>query len=804
MFKNYVKIAIRNILRNKLYSLINILGLTIGITACLLIMLFINYEYSYENMFSKADRIYRVLTIDAALGTNKQRVGITMPPLGTVLTDNFPEIEAATRVSGGRRTLMQIGDEQGIYAEKMRAADTNFFAIFDFKLLKGDIQTALSEPYNLVLTTKMANSLFGDKEVMGKTVKAAGIEMTVTGIMSDLPANTHFTFDALASISTFAALAKAQQPENSTRPIWLEEWQMIAMPTYMLAAPKADLTGLDERITALTREYDVGENFTITLQALNDVHLHSTDVIFDRIANKGDIKNIYIFAIIALLILVIATVNYMNLSTACSLQRSREVGIRKVVGSQISQLRMQFLGESLGITLLSILLAIPLLELTIPFLNSISGSQIIMGGEELQLIGYSMLAICILIGILAGLYPAFVLSRYKPVQVLMGAFKSQDKGVLLRRILVIFQFTLSIAMIGLTVIIQQQMHYISQKDIGYNREQVAVFEMSGRPMYNQADNFSASLREFSGIKSVGSASNIPGRTFSRTGLLPEGSASDDIWIWSRLNIKPDFISALDMQIIEGRNFRSENEDSDENSVLINETAVQQIGWENPIGMMIYRESGDSVGVEVIGVVKDFHFITMHQNIEPVIIYPLLNNPASFIAAKIEKGRINEALEYMETKWQEFFPDYPFSFIFLDDEFNALYSRDQNTGTVVKIFSLLTIFVACLGLLGLSSHSISQRRKEIGIRKVLGATTGEMTRLLLLNFIQWVALANIFAIPLGWYVARQWLKNFAYHIDPGILTFIISGAIAVLIAMIAIIFQTVRTANANPADALKYE
>ena len=221
-------------------------------------------------------------------------------------------------------------------------------------------------------------------------------------------------------------------------------------------------------------------------------------------------------------------------------------------------------------------------------------------------------------------------------------------------------------------------------------------------------------------------------------------------------------------------------------------------------MMIYRESGDSVGVEVIGVVKDFHFITMHQNIEPVIIYPLLNNPASFIAAKIEKGRINEALEYMETKWQEFFPDYPFSFIFLDDEFNALYSRDQNTGTVVKIFSLLTIFVACLGLLGLSSHSISQRRKEIGIRKVLGATTGEMTRLLLLNFIQWVALANIFAIPLGWYVARQWLKNFAYHIDPGILTFIISGAIAVLIAMIAIIFQTVRTANANPADALKYE
>ncbi|MDP8221429.1 MAG: ABC transporter permease, partial [Candidatus Stygibacter frigidus] len=630
------------------------------------------------------------------------------------------------------------------------------------------------------------------------------VEMTVTGIMSDLPANTHFTFDALASLSTFAALAKARQPENSTRPIWLEEWQMIAMPTYMLAAPKADLTGLDERITALTRDHAVEDNFTITLQALNDVHLHSTDIIFDNIANKGDIKNIYIFAIIALLILIIAAVNYMNLSTACSMQRSREVGIRKVVGSQTSQLRMQFLGESLGITLLSILLAIPLLELTLPILNSISGSQIIIGSEELQLMGYSLLSICLLIGILAGLYPAFVLSRFQPVQVLMGALKSQDKGIILRRILVIFQFTLSIAMIGLTVIIQQQMHYISQKDIGYNREQVVVFEMSGGAMHNQADNFSASLREFSGIKSVGSASNIPGRTFSRTGLLPEGSASDDIWIWSRLNIKPDFISALDMQIIEGRNFRSENEDSDENSVLINETAAQQLGWENPIGMRIFSDSGDSMGVEVIGVVKDFHFITMHQNIEPVIIYPLLDNPASFIAAKIEKGRINEALEYIETKWQEFFPDYPFDFIFLDDEFNALYSRDLNTGIIVKIFSLLTIFVACLGLLGLSSHSIDQRRKEIGIRKVLGATTGEMTRLLLLNFIQWVALANVFAIPLGWYVAQQWVKNFAYHINPGIFTFVISGAIAVFIATTAIIFQTVRTANANPADAMKYE
>ena len=804
MFKNYVKIAIRNILRNKLYSFINILGLALGITACLLIMLYINYEYSFENLFSKNDRIYRVLTIDAALGTNKQRVGITMPPLGSILADNFPEIEAAVRISNGRRMLMQIGDEQGIYTESLRASDANFFSIFDYKLLEGDAQTALFEPYSIILTSRLAKSLFGEKEAMGSMIKANGIEMTVTGIMADLPGNTHFNFEALASLSTYIALAKAQQPENSTRPIWLEEWQMIAMPTYMLVTPKADLSGLADRITILTRDYGVEENFTITLQVLKDVHLNSTDIIFDNIHNKSDIKNIYIFAIIALLILIIATVNYMNLSTACSLQRSREVGIRKVVGSQRSQLRLQFLGESLGITLLSIFLAIPLLELSLPFLNNISGSQIIIGGNELQLLGYSMLAICILIGILAGLYPAFVLSRFKPVQVLMGALKSQDKGIVLRRILVIFQFTLSIAMIGLTVIIQQQMKFVSKKDIGYNRDQVAVFEMSGNAMNSESDNFIAALQEFSGIENVGAASNIPGRTFGRMGLFPEGAANDDIWIWSTFSIDPDLIAALDMEIVEGRNFRSGNDNSDEFSVIINETAVKQLGWDNPIGMKIFGDPSDSLGAEVIGVVKDFHFITMHQNIEPVLINPLSGNPARYIAAKMEKGRIDEALDYAEAKWQEFFPDYPFSFIFLDDEFNSLYSRDLNTGIIVKIFSLLTIFVACLGLLGLSSHSINQRRKEIGIRKVLGATTGEMTRLLLLNFVQWVALANIFAIPLGWYVARQWLKNFAYRIEPGILTFVISGAIALLIAMTAIIFQTVRTANANPADALKYE
>jgi len=805
MLKNYIKIAFRNILHNKLYSLINILGLAIGITACLLIVLFINYEFSFEDVFSKTDRIYRVLTIDAALGTNKQRVGITMPPLGKVLADKFPEIESATRITGSRRMLMQKESETGIFAEQVRFAEANFLSIFDFKLLSGDPETALSEPYQIILGAQLANSLFGDEDPLGQVLTLSrNLEMTVTGVIADLPGNTHFSFDALVSLATAEITAKARQPEGSMEPIWLEEWQLIAIPTYMLTSPNADVTGLEDRITELTREYGVDDNFTITLQALNDVHLLSTDVIFDRIDNKGDIKNIYIFSIIAILILIIAAVNYMNLSTACSMQRAKEVGIRKVVGSLRGQLRMQFLGESLIITLLAIFISIPLLELSIPWLNNILGAGIIMGIEQIQILIFCLLAICLVIGILAGLYPAMVLSRYKPLSVLAGAFKSQNKGVILRRILVIIQFTLSIALIGLTVVIQQQMHYITHRDIGYDREQVVLFEMYDGEMFRQVENFTAALTDYSGYSHIGSSSNVPGRTFGRTGILPEGVPEEDIWIWNAFSIDPAFLDAIGMKIVEGRNFWEGTEQSNEGTVLINETAVEQLGWENPIGKMIYSDETDFLGAEVVGIVKNFNFITMHQNIEPVLIRPLVNRPGSIITARIEKGRVKDALDFAETSWKDLYPDYPFTYTFLDDEFRTIYARDINTGGIVNIFSLLTIFVACLGLLGLSSHSINQRRKEISIRKVLGASTSEITRSLILNFIQWVALANILAIPLGWFVAKQWLKMFAYRIEPQLLTFIISGILAVIIALSAIIFQTIKAANANPADSMKYE
>ena len=806
MFKNYLKIAFRNLVRYKGFSFINIIGLSIGMAACLIILLFIQKELSYEKMHSDAEQICRVLTIDKALGTNDQRVGITMPPLGPVLPEAFPEVKDALRLTGGRRTLLAFDDRPTVYAEQLRAADENFFEFFDFVLLKGNPETALKEPFTVVLTESLADQLFADEEPMGKTLRAGGnFDLTVTGIMEDLSDNTHLNFDALGSIKTFESLAKANQPENATRPIWLEEWQMIAMPTYVRFNQGIVIEGFDEKFTQLTREYEVGENFDITLQPLLDIHLKSTDIIFDPVQNKGDIKNIYIFAAIAILVLLIAAVNYMNLSTSKSTERAREVGMRKVVGSVKSQLVRQFLGESLLITFIALLIAIVLVEISIPWLNNLTGNTMSLNLIFNAFIIGFLLILLVIVGILAGFYPAIILSRFKPVTVLKGSFQTGKKGSTLRKILVVFQFSLSIALIGMTIIIQKQLSYIQTKDIGYNREQVLIFDMFDRSMIENLETFRDELVEHSSFVSVSTSTNIPGRTFGRTGITPEGASDEDIWIWSQFSVSPETIPTLGMEIVQGRNFSREiTSDADGGVVLINETAVKQLGWEKPLEKRLFFGQQDSVGTQIVGIIKDFHFIEMHQNIEPVVIFPLINNTGNLLTARINQGQIKEAMKYAKEKWNEIYPDYPFTYSFLDEEFDNLYSRDINTGKIVNIFSFLAIFIACLGLFGLASYTTSQRTKEIGVRKVMGANVISIVKLLAIDFVKWVLLSNLFAWPLAWFGARKWLQNFAYKVDIDPWIFLVSGLFALIIAFITVSLQTIKAANTNPVEALKYE
>ncbi len=478
--------------------------------------------------------------------------------------------------------------------------------------------------------------------------------------------------------------------------------------------------------------------------------------------------------------------------------------MRKVVGAPRSQLMAQFLSESVLTTCLALLLAVLLAWLALPWLNSMSGANVSINLDNIGLLAAFILTLIIVVGFFAGLYPAFVLASFKPITVLKGSFKSSKQGRSLRIGLVVLQFALSIALIGGTAIVQKQLHFIQTKDLGYDREQVVLFDMLDQTMGQNLETFRETLAQHSGFVSIAATGNVPGRTFGRTRVRPEGVSDDDIWIWSALSVSPETLPTLGMEIAQGRNFSRERATDSTGVVLINEMGAKQLGWDDPLQKRIYFGSQDSVGTEVIGVVKDFHFADIHQNIEPVVIFPLNTNPGNTLAARIQPGRIPDALAFAEQSWREVYPDYPFTYTFLDAEFNGLYTRDQTTGQIVNIFSILAILIACLGLFGLASHSTAQRTKEIGVRKVLGASSGLIIRLLVMDFVRWVALANVIAWPLAWFASSQWLDGFAYRIDVDPMLLLLATGIALVVSMLTVLGQSWRAAAMNPARALRYE
>jgi len=805
MLKNHINLFLRHIRRHKSYAFINISGLAIGMSSCILILLFIQKELSFESMHANVDRTYRVLTIDKALGTNNQRVGITYPALGPALPEAFSEIEDASRLTFGGQTLLKFRDNPAIYAEQLRNADPNFFEFFDFELIQGDSKTALVAPFSIVLTETLSKRLFMDQDPLGQIVTdGSGDDFTITGILEDLPDNTHLQFDALGSITTLASQARANQPPDSQNPIWLESFNGVRMPTYARLAPGVNLLGFDERVTEMTRDNGVPENFDITFQPLNDVHLGSTDVIFDPVTNKGDRSNIYVFGAIAILILLIAIVNYTNLATARSTDRAREVGLRKVVGCQRSQIIGQFLTESLLTTCFALALSLVLTWLALPFLSDLSGMNLEISATNLPEIGFFLVFMLVVVGLLAGLYPAIALSGFEPITVLKGSFASGKKGRALRVGLVVFQFTISIAMIASTAMVQKQLNYIQTRDMGYDREQVLLLDMVDNSMSAELNNLRETLEGHSSFAAVGTSGNVPGRTFGRTRVRPEGMPEDDIWIWSVFSVSPETLPTLGMEMAEGRNFSREMGTDSSGVVIINETAVSQLGWDNPLERRLYQGPQDSTGLQIIGVVTDFHWTGIHQNIEPVMITPLNTNPGNVLAARIRKGQIQQALAFAEETWNTIYPEYPFSYSFMDTEFDTLYSRDLSTGRIVNLFSSLAILIACLGLFGLASYTTLQRTKEIGVRKIMGASTNRIVSLLVIDFVRWVVLANILAWPLAWYASSRWLGGFAYRIEIDPLVFLGASLIAIVISVLTVLGQSLRAAHLNPAHALRYE
>lgn len=805
MLSNHARLFWRHIRRQPVYAFINVFGLAAGMAACLLILLFIEREVSFEDMHADAGRTYRVLTVDKALGTNNQRVGITQPAVGWTIADAFPEIDAAVRVSFGNQVLLRRAEQTPIYADEVRNADPNFFDVFDFPLIEGDPATALVQPYTIVLTESLAKTLFESESAMGQTLTDGnGVDLTVTGVMRDLPTNTHFTFDALGSLETVSAQARANRPPGATNAIFTETWQSVAMPTYARFAPGVSADGFDARLTQHIRDNGVPANFEITLQPLTDVHLGSSDVIFDPVQNKGDRSTVIVFAAIALLILLIAVVNYLNLSTARSTDRAREVGMRKVVGSTEGQLVRQFMSESVLTSLTALVLAIGLAWVCLPALNAIAETDLAFASGSPALLAGAALLLVLISGVLAGLYPAFALARFKPIAVLKGRFKTSRNGQFVRVGLVVFQFALSIALIGTTGMVQKQLRFIQERDMGYDREQVIIMDMVDQSMAQSQELFREELQRNAAFASVSTTGNVPGRTFGRTGLRPEGASDEDIWIWSNMAAAPETLPALGIEMAEGRNFDRSRAADESGVILVNETAVAQLGWDNPLERRIYFGQQDSVGTQIIGVVKDFNFSGVHQPIEPLVIFPLATNPGGTVVARVQPGQVSAAINAAEAAWASVYPDYPFSYSFMDEEFDQLYARDRVTGNVVNVFSTLAILIACLGLFGLASYATSQRIKEIGVRKVLGASSRSVMQLLVLDFAKWVVVANVVAWPLAWYTSNAWLDGFAYRVDMDWMLLVGASLIALIVAVVTVLSQTWSAARMNPATALRYE
>jgi putative ABC transport system permease protein len=789
MWKNYLLTAIRNLKKYKGHSLINIMGLAIGMAASLLIFLYVHHELSYDMFHSKADRIQRVLLLDKSMGVSNTYAGITFVAMGPEIPADIPEVEEAVRIMGRGRQPLRIG-ERRIYTKDMAMADPSIFKIFDFGLVEGDPDSALQESFTAVLTQDMAATLFGEDDPTGKTFIWGEDDFRVTGILADIPRVSHLQFDVLISLNF--------PDEEGSIGESLRDWGRISAPTYVLLREGTTPENLEEKLIGVLRKNGIEENFAVTNQALKDVHLRSKNVVFDgNNKNKGDISNVYSMSAVAFFILLIAIFNFMNLSTARSHGRSREVGMRKVVGALRFQLIGQFLGESLLLCVCGLVIALALVSLALVYLRSAFDLHLDLGILLQPLVAVGIVAGTLLTGLLAGSWPSFVLSSFKPTQVLKGSSKGSSKGMGMRRVLVVVQFAISIALIIGSGIVYQQIKFIKTRNMGYDREQI-LFLSFNQETTAQYETMVEKLAQSPDILSLSSSGNLPGRTMGRFGIQPDGIDQTDPWIVSGMSMDEHFIETLGLELVEGRNFSREFGTDAEEAVIINQAAAKAIGWDEPLNKTF--QNGQ---LKVVGVIRDFHFASLRHVVEPLVIR-FRPDANGFLSLKLRAGAIPDAIAHLRAVWDELLPGHPLEFTFLDDEFNMQYRREQSFGSLTRGFTVLAIFIACLGLFGLASHTVEQRTKEIGIRKVLGAGMGSLLSLLATTYLKLVLLANLIAWPVAYFMMKRWLADFVYRIDLGIGIFFLSMISAAVISLLTVSYHSMRAAKLDPVRALRYE
>ncbi len=786
MFLTNIKMALRQLFRYKIFTLINVSGLALGLATCLLIYLWVQDELGYDRYHENTDNLYRVVENQYYAGQPVFPVAVTPGPLAAALKEKYPAIVNSTRLTRPYATLVEVGDQMYQEPDRLMASPA-FFEMFTYPFIQGDAATALDLPQSVVLSETLASKYFGTEDPMGRIIRLGqDLDFTVTGVMEDVPANSHFRFSLVIPFLTMEIRGNN-----------LDSWGSNGYFTYVQLQPQADYEEVNAEIVGLIKENNEGSVTDIYLQPLTSIHLHS-DFTAD-IGGHGDYQYVLLFSIIAPIILLIACINFMNLSTARSAGRAKEVGMRKVVGARRVQIGLQFIGESMFMVLLAAGLALLLVVLLLPMFNNLAAKELALGQlstAQLTMIGGAVL----LTGLLAGSYPALFLSSFQPAQVLRGSLATGARNALFRKVLVVSQFTLAISLVIGTVVINGQLKYISQKKLGYNKDNL-IFMGMGQAVRPKFETLRSTWENSPGVISVTRTNGLP--TYlgnSTSGFDWEGRDPDETILIHIVRVDHNYQRTLGLEMAAGRFYSLDYPSDTSEAIVINEEAARIMGYSDPIGKRVSAGDDDAA---IIGVVKDFHFKSVHKKIEPLIM--IYSDRFSGLALiKIESQNLPATLASIEAGWNEVTGGIPFNYTFLDEVFDRLYRTEQRMSSIINYFSFLAIFISSLGLFGLSSFMTEQRTKEIGIRKVLGASVIGLTAELVRDFNRWVVAANLLAWPLAWYVMSRWLDNFAYSIDLGVGPFILAGLGALAIALATVSYHSVSVARANPVDSLRYE
>ncbi|MBU8893862.1 MAG: ABC transporter permease [Bacteroidales bacterium] len=794
MFKNLIKTAFRNIFKDFGYSGLNILGLTLGIASALFLIIYISNELSYDKYHENAERIYRVASHIKETDDEFTWIVAQVPFAPQVVVD-YPEVEHAVRFIDAGRELFEYEDKE-FYEESFYYVDSNIFEVFTYELIKGNSADALLEPNTMVLTETVAAKYFGKEDPIGKTLVNGEDTYKVTGIIRDVPYNSHFRFEGLMSRSSL--------PKD-----FGNSWGNFGVYTYIMLPEGVDYKQFESKIQEMYDKYmaeifeSMGIRIEYVLDPILDIHLKSTYQ--GEPEPTGSYAYVLIFSIVALFLILIAAMNYMNLATARSTKRAREVGLRKVVGSHRGSLILQFIMESSLFTFISLVLSIVLVVLLMPQFNQLAGKSFEIDVLLSPVIIASVIGVIVVIGIFGGSYPAFYLSKFSPLTVMKGEITKGSSGTLFRKNLVVIQFTISVAMIVSTLVVFKQLNYLKTKDLGYNMDNVISLQFTTREMVEKYPVLKQALLENPNVKYVSSTGT---RVGDGSGKLIMNVETDDGMQQRGINlsgIDHDFIETLGITMIKGRDFQEDMPSDTLLGVIVNETMAKRLNWSEPLGKRVElqgRGGNDFLKATVVGVMKDYHQTGMYNEIETLLFFYRINN--RLVYAKISNKDVQETIRYIETKWNEIFPEQPFEYSFLSERFNEQFGADEKRGFIFTLFTVLAILIACLGLFGLASFTVEQRTKEIGIRKVVGATEGTVVRLISKEFLILTSIAIIIAFPLTFYFMQDWLQQFVYRTNLGLFVFILAGLITIAITFITISFQAWKAANTNPAESLRIE